>query len=368
MPLELIEVSKKLGNHQAVDNVSFTVADGEFFVLLGTSGSGKSTLMRLISGLEKPDSGKIFLDGREIASLSPRDRNLGMVFQDYGLYPNMNVHQNIAYGLEARGMRGQEVETRVVEAATKLGLAPHLKRNITDLSGGEQQRVALARALAKDASAYLYDEPLSNLDPKLRVGARKDIAEVHKLKRKPTLYVTHDQAEAFALGDRIGVLSNGRMQQIGSVETLMEAPVNTFVAGFIGSPPINLMTAQIVPQGANYAVCAEGVNVTMPAQWSSAIERYGKREIVMGIRPNAFTMQPGLAPDATAVRGEVEGVEDMLSETIVMLKTSVRGGVTAVLTDPDLDQIVEGQPLTLGIDPEAVLLFDVDTEKALSAR
>ncbi|MBE2272082.1 MAG: ABC transporter ATP-binding protein, partial [Anaerolinea sp.] len=205
--LEVVNLTKTLGGRKVIDRVSFTVEDGEFFVLLGPSGCGKSTLLRLICGLESADSGEIYSSGVNITGFSPRERNLGMVFQDYGLYPNMNVYQNIAYGLEARNVPKAEIEKRIPAAAEKLGLSALLRQNITELSGGEQQRVALARAMVKDADAYLYDEPLSNLDPKLRHKARTDIVAVHNLKRKPSVYVTHDQSEAFAMADRIAILS-----------------------------------------------------------------------------------------------------------------------------------------------------------------
>jgi multiple sugar transport system ATP-binding protein len=365
--LELQHVTKRMGTHLAVDDVSFKVEENEFFVLLGTSGSGKSTLLRLIAGLEKPDSGQILLDGVDITAMPPRERNLAMVFQDYGLYPNMNVYQNIAYGLEARGVNRQEIEKRVKEAAQRLEIDVHLKRPISDLSGGEQQRVALARALAKDAAAFLYDEPLSNLDPKLRYGARRDIQTVHRIKRKPSLYVTHDQTEAFAIADRIAVLSHGCLQQIGTPETLVNSPVNTFVASFVGSPPINLISGEITTKHDHYQFCADGITLMLSDTWHAALSKYNKSTIVAGIRPNAFSLTDGSersTPHET-VMGTVEYIEYLLGETVVTINLSPRVALTAVLTDPDVERWVEGERVQLNIDPNSMILLDVESERAL---
>ena len=222
--LQVDRLTKQLAGNTIVDDVSFEIADAEFFVLLGPSGGGKTTILRLICGLEAPDSGTIVIDGRDVTTSPPRERNIGMVFQEYGLYPNMDVFHNVAYGLEARGVPKAEVRERVTQAAEVLGLSTMLGQSVVDLSGGEQQRVALARALAKDASVYLYDEPLSNLDAKLRHHTRRQIMDIHQRKRKPSLYVTHDQGEALAMADRIGVMAKGRLQQVGTPEQLLDDP------------------------------------------------------------------------------------------------------------------------------------------------
>jgi multiple sugar transport system ATP-binding protein len=365
MTLEIRNLTKRLGNHLAVDDVSFTIEEGEFFVLLGTSGSGKSTILRLIAGLDKPDAGQILSNDVDLVPLPSRSRNLAMVFQDYGLYPNMNVYQNIAYGLEAAGMKRQEIDQRISDAAQRLQIEGMLKRNITELSGGEQQRVALARALAKDAAMYLYDEPLSNLDPKLRYSARQDIQTVHRLKRKPSLYVTHDQTEAFALADRIGVLSHGKMQQIGTPEELLDAPVNTFVASFLSSPPINLITGEIARQRDHLLFCSDTITLRLPERWNHALGSYGKPRVVAGIRANMFSVANGHTPDVL-VRGEIEFLEDLLGETIVSLKTGQQTQLTAALTEPEVTEWEQGQSVALAVDTENLLLFDIDTERSLA--
>ncbi|MHB0966163.1 MAG: ABC transporter ATP-binding protein, partial [Bellilinea sp.] len=247
--LEVQNLVKSYGSKEVIANISFSVRDGEFFVLLGPSGGGKSTILKVISGIEKADSGRILLADRDITNIPPRDRNVGMVFQDYGLYPHMNVFENIAYGLEARGMPRAEIATRVKESADRLGLTPLIDRVIVDLSGGEQQRVSLARALAKDAEVYLFDEPISNLDPKLRAQARRDIIMLHRMKQKPSLYVTHDQNEALAIADRIAIIAQGKLQQVGTSNDLIQNPANLFVAGFIGTPPMNLLSGILATDG-----------------------------------------------------------------------------------------------------------------------
>ncbi|TDD72630.1 ABC transporter ATP-binding protein [Jiangella aurantiaca] len=349
--LEVRGVSKRLGGHQAVDDVSFTVATGELFVILGTSGSGKSTLLRLICGLERPDAGQILLDGREIHTLPPRQRNLGMVFQDYGLYPAMDVRGNIAYGLESRGgLPKDEIQRRVVEAAGKLGLGEMLGRSTQDLSGGEQQRVALARAMVKDADAYLFDEPLSNLDPKLRHHARRDIVAVHREKKRPSVYVTHDQSEAFAMADLVAVMSHGRVQQVSTPDELLSAPANTFVARFVGSPPMNLVPAALDGGVAR----ASGVEVPI-----ERVARSGSGRVIVGFRPES--MRPAHTASA-ALSGTVVDVEEGFVEQIVRFTTGDGTEVTAVLED-DLP-IGPGDPVAFDVDGH-VHLFDPVTEQAI---
>ena len=367
--LEVIDVVKHLGGNLIVDSVSFTVQDGEFFVLLGPSGSGKSTLLRLICGLEEMETGQIIIDGRDVTRVAPRERNLGMVFQDYGLYPNMNVYQNIAYGLEARGEKRTVIEERVPAAAERLGLADVLNFNVVDLSGGEQQRVALARAMVKDADVYLFDEPLSNLDPKLRHKARRDIMIVHREKRKPSVYVTHDQAEAFAMGDRIAVMGNARLQQIGTTEDLIHNPSSVFVAGFVGSPPINLIEGKIVSMKDRLHFVQGELSLVLPDRWKTTLGQYNRERIIAGIRPDAFA-KPGTMADFeigidNTLDGVIDFIEPLLGEAVVGLKVNGSIPISATLDDALVEQISEGDYIALGVDPERILLFDSQTEQAL---
>src|SRR5213594_3674097 len=229
----------------AVDDLTLTVGDGEFIILVGPSGCGKTTALRMLAGLEKVTSGRIAIDGRVINDVSPRDRDIAMVFQNYALYPHMTVFRNLAFGLRQRKVPSHEIDRRVHEVSEILGLDDLLKRRPAQLSGGQRQRVAMGRALVREPKAFLLDEPLSNLDAKLRVQMRAELKRIHQRLGITTIYVTHDQVEAMTLGDRIVVMSNGRVQQIGRPQEVYRHPANLFVAGFIGSPPMNLIRATV---------------------------------------------------------------------------------------------------------------------------
>jgi ABC-type sugar transport system ATPase subunit len=369
--LEIQGLVKRFGDNAVVNDISFSILEGEFFVLLGPSGGGKTTLLRLLCGLEQTDAGRVILAGRDVTRLPARERNIGMVFQDYGLYPHMNTYQNIAYGLEARGMPRNEVERRVKQAAERLGLTPLLQQIVVDLSGGEQQRVALARALAKDADLYLFDEPLSNLDPKLRAQARRDILMLHREKHKPSLYVTHDQTEALAIGDRIGVIAKGRLQQVGRADDLLQEPANLFVAGFIGTPPMNLVPGWLMRgEYERRRVYGDGLALTMPGRWRRTLEGYGKEQVIIGIRPGAVVQEnrPGASEGQAEneVVGVVEDLQPLVGETIVTLKVGSQTWLSTVLQEVD-ESLRPGQAMRVGIDVEQVRLFDPDSEQVLVA-
>ena len=368
--LEIKDLVKHYGTNPVIQNISFKVSEGEFFVLLGPSGGGKSTMLRLICGLEQPDSGNIILSNRDITRLPSRERNVGMVFQDYGLYPHMDVYQNIAYGLEARGMPRDEVDQRVRQSSEKLGITPLIKRIIVDLSGGEQQRVALARALAKDADLYLFDEPLSNLDPKLRAQARRDIIMLHREKHKPSIYVTHDQTEALAIGDRIGIIAQGRMQQVGDADELIRYPANMFVAGFIGSPAMGLIQANVLCEGQllDYHVQAKGINLKLPKKWTKILDTYNKKDVVLGIRPSAMAVEG--TPSAFTISSEnilagvVEDIQPLIGETVVSLKVGEDIHLSGIFQEVN-ETLLPGDMLRVGIDLGEIRLFDPETQNAL---
>ncbi len=362
--LEARHLSKTLAGNAVVDDISFAIADGEFFVLLGPSGGGKSTILRLICGLEAPDSGDVVIAGRDVTNLPPRERNIGMVFQEYGLYPNMDVFHNVAYGLEARGMPRGEVQERVTQAAEILGLSSMLRQSVVDLSGGEQQRVALARALAKDADVYLYDEPLSNLDPKLRHHARRQIMDIHRRKRKPSLYVTHDQSEALAMADRIGVMAQGRLQQVGTPEQLLDEPRNMFVARFIGSPPMNLLPGRLTADGGEYRFEAAGASLPLDRTWRPVLDRYNEQEVVLGVRPERLTLA---TVGDEAINAVVEDIEAMIGETSVVFRLSSGEAMVGMFAQ-DLDSIEPGTPVAISVQDGAVALFDPATELSLRVR
>jgi multiple sugar transport system ATP-binding protein len=278
----------------AVAELSLDVEDGEFMVLVGPSGSGKSTALRMLAGLEPTVAGEIRIDGADVSRKPPKDRDIAMVFQSYALYPHMTVSQNMAYALKLRGMSKQEREDKVNEAARLLDLQDYLDRKPKALSGGQRQRVAMGRAIVREPSVFLMDEPLSNLDAKLRVETRANIANLQARLGTTTLYVTHDQVEAMTMGHRVAVLNNARLQQVDTPRNLYEKPANVFVAGFIGSPAMNLRVAKLSPEG---ALVGDAV-VSLPADTLSSAREAGLDEVTVGFRPESASLAKAGAPDA----------------------------------------------------------------------
>jgi multiple sugar transport system ATP-binding protein len=278
------------GGVKGIDELSLEIRDGEFMVLVGPSGCGKSTALRSIAGLEEITSGTISIGGRVVNDLPPKDRDIAMVFQNYALYPHMTVEQNLAFGLQQRKTPKDEIRRRVTEVARMLGLEEYLKRKPAALSGGQRQRVAMGRAIVREPQAFLMDEPLSNLDAKLRVSMRASLSQLHERLGVTTVYVTHDQIEAMTLGQRVCVLRDGRLQQADTPQTLFNAPVNLFVAGFIGSPAMNFVTAELVKDGGP-AVTFAGHRLPVPGSLVAArpgLDAYFGRELILGIRPSDF--------------------------------------------------------------------------------
>jgi multiple sugar transport system ATP-binding protein len=264
----------------AVDDVSLEIGDGEFMVLVGPSGCGKSTILRLLAGLEDVTAGEIFIEDRQVTDLPPKQRDIAMVFQNYALYPHMTVEQNIGFGLKLRHTPKDQARARVAEAARILGLDAYLARKPAELSGGQRQRVAIGRAMVRDPKAFLMDEPLSNLDAKLRVQMRAELARLHEQLGTTTVYVTHDQVEAMTLGQRVAVLRDGLLQQVDTPQALYSLPANLFVAAFIGSPPMNLVEARVE----DHAVAFGGF--TLPVPDDAALAPYRNRSVILGIRPS----------------------------------------------------------------------------------
>jgi multiple sugar transport system ATP-binding protein len=278
------------GGVKAVDGLSLEIKDGEFMVLVGPSGCGKSTALRSIAGLEEISDGTIVIGDRVVNDLPPKDRDIAMVFQNYALYPHMTVEQNLAFGLQLRKTPKDEIRRRVTEAAKMLGLEQYLKRKPAALSGGQRQRVAMGRAIVREPQAFLMDEPLSNLDAKLRVSMRASLNQLHERLGVTTVYVTHDQVEAMTLGHRVCVLRDGRLQQVDTPQALFDGPVNLFVAGFIGSPAMNFVTAELVQDGGP-AVAFAGYKLSIPSSVLSAkpgLDGYFGREVILGVRPSDF--------------------------------------------------------------------------------
>jgi multiple sugar transport system ATP-binding protein len=310
------------GGVRAVDDLSLDIGDGEFVVLVGPSGCGKSTALRSIAGLEEITGGTISIGGRVVNDLPPKDRDIAMVFQNYALYPHMTVEQNLAFGLQLRKTPRAEIARRVGEAARMLGLEPYLGRKPAALSGGQRQRVAMGRAIVREPQAFLMDEPLSNLDARLRVSMRASLSQLHERLGVTTVYVTHDQVEAMTLGDRVAVLREGRLQQADTPQALFEAPVNLFVAGFIGSPAMNFVTAGLVrDDGA--AVTFAGYRLPVPAQVIEArpgLAGYFGKEVILGVRPSDFE-DAAVADRQRGTMAVTAGVTEELGSEINVLFT-----------------------------------------------
>ena len=273
------------GGVQAVTNANITIEDKEFCVFVGPSGCGKSTTLRMIAGLEDISEGKLYIDGKEMNDVPPKDRDIAMVFQNYALYPHMTVYDNMAFGLKLRKVDKAEIDHKVRAAAEQLGLTPYLERKPKALSGGQRQRVAVGRAIVREPKVFLFDEPLSNLDAKLRVTMRAEIANLHNTQQKTMIYVTHDQTEAMTLGTKIVVMKDGFVQQIGAPLYLYNNPINKFVAGFIGTPPMNFLTVKVLERGGKI-VCDEGSFEIAPTDaQAKCLKEYVGKEVSFGIRP-----------------------------------------------------------------------------------
>ena len=348
------DVRKAFGLTPVIHGVDVDIADGEFVVLVGPSGCGKSTLLRMIAGLENITGGEITIGGRVVNNLPPKERAVAMVFQNYALYPHMTVAANMAFSMKLRGAPKNEIDTRVNRAAAILGLGPYLERYPRQLSGGQRQRVAMGRAIVRDPQVFLFDEPLSNLDAKLRVQMRTEIKELHQRLKTTTVYVTHDQIEAMTMADKIVVMHDGIVEQIGSPLELYDKPANQFVAGFIGSPAMNLIKGKIVVNG---VASFEGPNgVKLPL--GSAPENSNGRPAVYGIRPEHFT----IADDGA--EAEIVVVEPTGSETQVFAKL---GGDEVVAVFRERHKFNPGDKIRLKPDQSVVHLFDEATGKRLTA-
>jgi multiple sugar transport system ATP-binding protein len=308
------------GGVKGIDGLNLDIADGEFMVLVGPSGCGKSTALRSIAGLEEITSGTITIGSRVVNDLPPKDRDIAMVFQNYALYPHMTVAQNLAFGLQQRKTPKDEIKRRVGEVATMLGLEDYLARKPAALSGGQRQRVAMGRAIVREPQAFLMDEPLSNLDAKLRVSMRASLSQLHARLGVTTVYVTHDQVEAMTLGQRVCVLREGRLQQADTPQTLYNAPVNLFVAGFIGSPAMNFATAQLVRDGGPAVLFAGHRLAVTDALLASrpGLDAYFGKEVILGIRPSDFEDASLAEPAWPRMPVEVSVTEELGSEIHVI--------------------------------------------------
>ncbi len=354
--VELQHIFKSFGRTGVVDDVSFAMPDGEFLALVGPSGCGKSTLLRMIAGLETITAGTVLIGGRTVNDLAPKDRDIAMVFQSYALYPHLTVARNMAQPLRLAGRPRAEIDQRVRAAAEILSLTPLLDRYPRQLSGGQRQRVAMGRAIVRDPQVFLFDEPLSNLDAKLRVQMRSEIKELHQRLRTSTLYVTHDQVEAMTMADRIIVMNGGRVEQIGNPLSLYDRPANIFVAGFLGSPAMNLLGGSIeTGDGAPRFRLEGGATIRLPAAALGGAPHDG---LVLGVRPEHLLLAN--TPEAADLEAVVAVVEPTGADTLAV----VRLGTTnlSVLFRDRVD-LTPGATLPLRLAPDRVHLFDAATGK-----
>jgi len=359
-------VRKQFGDFTAVDNLNLEIEDGEMVVLVGPSGCGKSTTLRMIAGLEDVTSGEIYIGDRVVNDVAPKDRDIAMVFQNYALYPHMNVYDNIAFGLKLRKTPKQEIEARVQQAADLLNIGDKLDQRPKQLSGGQRQRVAVGRAIVRQPYVFLFDEPLSNLDAKLRVHMRAELQELHRKLSTTTIYVTHDQTEAMTLGNRVAVMKGGVLQQFDAPQHLYDNPHNVFVAGFIGSPAMNFLDARISQRDGGLYAEGGGFDLGIPEAMAEQIQSYAGRDVILGIRPEDFTSEQ-MAEDGQPeerMTVQVSVVEPLGSEQVVYGRLENAEVVTQL--DPRLAVHPE-QELTLYANAQRLHLFDRETEESLLA-
>jgi multiple sugar transport system ATP-binding protein len=356
----LEDIVKDYGDVRAVDHVSMTIHDGEFVALVGPSGCGKTTLLNMTAGLIELTSGTITIGGRVVNDLDPKDRDIAMVFQNYALYPSKSVAENLAFPLQMRKVPKAEINERVKRAADILGIQPLLQRRPRQLSGGQQQRVALGRAIVRDPKAFLMDEPLSNLDAKLRVQMRAELKRLHQEFNSTVIYVTHDQMEAMTMADRIAVMSGGVVQQMGTPDEIYEHPANTFVAGFVGSPAMNFVPADLVVNNGTTTVRGDSWELPLSPSNSARAKASSKGELILGVRHGHVRVLPATETDGLPGKiytveptGDVTYVHAQLGEHFVVASTTERFRGS---TD---------EPIRLGFDQEHLYLFDRATGQAL---
>ncbi len=360
-------LSKRFKEVVALDSLTLDISDKEFLVLVGPSGCGKTTALRCLAGLEEPSDGEIVIDGRIVNDVSPKDRDIAMVFQNYALYPHMNVFDNMAFGLKLRKVPRPEIERRVQQAAEILGLQPYLKRRPRELSGGQRQRVALGRAIVREPKVFLMDEPLSNLDAKLRVQTRAELIKLHRRLGITTIYVTHDQTEAMTMGDRIAVLNNGKMQQVDTPLELFNHPANLFVAGFIGSPAMNFLQGKLEAQNGSVYFAAEPLTLKLPSAHAEKAKGFVGRPVVFGVRPDDI-YDCALNPPVPATEDNratlaVDVTEPMGS----MVYAYLTAGPHSLVADLEAETKAKiGGQLDVLFDMNKTHLFDPESESALT--
>jgi sn-glycerol 3-phosphate transport system ATP-binding protein len=355
--VSLRNVYKQFGKNEVIHGISCDIKEGEFIVILGPSGCGKSTVLRMIAGLEAITAGEIAIDGKVVNRLEPADRDIAMVFQNYALYPHMTVYKNMAYGLRIRRMPKEDIDQRVRNAAKILELTEFLDRKPRELSGGQRQRVAMGRCIVREPKVFLFDEPLSNLDAKLRVQMRLEIRKLHEDLKITSIFVTHDQVEAMTLGDRLIIMDNGYTAQVGSPLEVYERPATRFVAGFIGSPAMNFMDARLSADGRSAEIAG---NINLPLA-NGAVPEYGAKDVVLGIRPEHFEL-------AEAKQGvmhlKVDHVELLGADTLVHGHCG-EDKTSLTIRLADVQHFKKNTVLPLSVSPQKIHLFDKKTENLI---
>ncbi len=359
--IHLDNLIKRYGEVEVLHGIELEIADNEFTVLVGPSGCGKSTTLRMIAGLESVSDGEIWVGGEPVSHLEPKERDLAMVFQDYALYPHMNVAQNISFALRLQRRPKPEIDKKVREVAEVVGLTEFLHRKPGALSGGQRQRVAMARALAKDSGIFLFDEPLSNLDAKLRGQMRAELALMSQRVQKNMIYVTHDQIEAMTLADRIVVMHGGYIQQQGTPEALFKRPVNKFVAGFLGSPPMNFLNGEIEDRDGRAFVVGNGFALALEGEIAAAAKAHSRRSITLGVRPSDLRHDADASPDV-ALSLDVMVSEYVGAQSVLLCKC---GDEKVMVELNSENRIALGQTLSFAVNPRGVHLFDRETEAAI---
>jgi multiple sugar transport system ATP-binding protein len=358
----LKQINKFYDTVHAVKDVNLGIADREFVVFVGPSGCGKTTTLRMIAGLEEITSGNILIGENVVNNLPPMDRDIAMVFQNYALYPHMSVFDNMAFGLKMRKFDKSEIGNRVQRAADILGIQALLERKPRQLSGGQRQRVALGRAIVRDPQVFLFDEPLSNLDAKLRVQMRVELKKLHERLGTTAVYVTHDQVEAMTLGDRVVVMKDGWVQQVGEPLELYNTPANKFVAGFIGSPAMNFTTVDIVENGSGLRARNSGIDIKVPDALRGRLAAHAGRRVTLGIRPEDLSVARSTDPADHCFNAAVEVVEQLGSE--ILLDVGVGPDTMVASVEPTL-RVKIHETLRLAMNPDRIHFFDAQSEAAL---
>ncbi|MEO0991423.1 MAG: ABC transporter ATP-binding protein [Pseudomonadota bacterium] len=359
--IQLEKLVKRYGQVEVLHGVELEMADNEFTVLVGPSGCGKSTTLRMIAGLEEVSDGEIWVDGQPVSHLEPKDRDLAMVFQDYALYPHMNVAQNISFALRLARRPKAEIDAKVRDVAATVGLTEFLHRKPGALSGGQRQRVAMARALAKDSGIFLFDEPLSNLDAKLRGQMRAELALMSQRVEKNMIYVTHDQIEAMTLADRIVVMHGGYIQQQGTPEELFKSPANKFVAGFLGMPPMNFLEGEIETREDAVFVKGAQFDLRLTGEKAASAKAHGSKTVTLGVRPSDLTFAPEAAPEE-ALQLKVNVAEYVGAQSVLLCQCGPDKVTVEVNSETPM---ALGETLTFAVNPNRVHLFDRNTEIAI---